>query len=753
MAMKDFDFKQFLLQKGERVGLYAAGAIALLMIVLSLFLPGKGLFSASPRTSANEIASAAKDKRQQVASAAPDSATAEQLRKVDPQLQKQASSVPEDPAGFRLFAEYFAPRDVPSSKRSTPRIFTPEEFQVAVVPAQVSTYMTLQMPDGTLKFGILTASNKGIKQKLSPDPFKSMQGFYGAGGMKGGGTGGGGMGAGGFPGAPPGYNAGTRGSASSAFGPPGGDGKPGGTAFGGAGKEGVEVKYVSESELGTIGDGSFARDMMPLRMALISGAFPFKSQVLEFQKVLHLETPAQVFGESVVEKVRGTDMQLSGFRFKGFEVERRAFGPDGKLIASPDRPDGWQPLDLQGPNSPYIQVVLQTLKEFAPEDPRLMPLLYPGLYMQRPVQVANKPYPNFEGKLPKIEETLKDLDAQVVKPPPYKNPKRDLEGFDPFGGADTSGMAAPDPSALATNQEWVPPGYAVLRFIDVTIQPGQSYEYRMRVKMANPNYKKPAAELAFPEVATPTELKSEPVEVKGPDGKPLRVTCPPDLYYYAVDEQALKKNARDYKGMNAGKSHDSGRQAVIQAQQWMSMYRLPGGKTEFFPVGDWVIGERMFVWRGEYLGQKERVHLPIWSQEQNAFILAGRPPRSGADRRPTEEVSFGAESGRAPLLVDFENGPGSMTYKRPAAPAPKTEEGLPVPGGKATPAVDIRAAAATEVLLLMPDGKLLARNSVLDAEDEERKEREESFTERVKEAETGKPAEAAKPGGPFDRGS
>ena len=39
LKIKEFDFKQFLLQKGERVGLYAAGGLAFLMIVLSLF-PG-----------------------------------------------------------------------------------------------------------------------------------------------------------------------------------------------------------------------------------------------------------------------------------------------------------------------------------------------------------------------------------------------------------------------------------------------------------------------------------------------------------------------------------------------------------------------------------------------------------------------------------------------------------------------------------------------------------------------------------------
>src|SRR5438552_891315 len=55
MALKDFDFKQFLLAKGERVGLALAGAIMLLFFVLFLFLPGRGFFAKSPDANVKEI--------------------------------------------------------------------------------------------------------------------------------------------------------------------------------------------------------------------------------------------------------------------------------------------------------------------------------------------------------------------------------------------------------------------------------------------------------------------------------------------------------------------------------------------------------------------------------------------------------------------------------------------------------------------------------------------------------------------------
>src|SRR4051794_7437182 len=42
MRLKNFDAKQFLLEKGEFVGLYTAGGLAALMLLCGLFWPGYG---------------------------------------------------------------------------------------------------------------------------------------------------------------------------------------------------------------------------------------------------------------------------------------------------------------------------------------------------------------------------------------------------------------------------------------------------------------------------------------------------------------------------------------------------------------------------------------------------------------------------------------------------------------------------------------------------------------------------------------
>src|SRR5262245_57045479 len=57
MAKSEVDFKQVLLEHGERIGIGIAGVLAVLMVVMSLFWPGSGVFSGSPAEKAKVIAS------------------------------------------------------------------------------------------------------------------------------------------------------------------------------------------------------------------------------------------------------------------------------------------------------------------------------------------------------------------------------------------------------------------------------------------------------------------------------------------------------------------------------------------------------------------------------------------------------------------------------------------------------------------------------------------------------------------------
>ena len=240
MALKDFDYKQFLLERGERVGLYAAGGLAVLLIFTSLVWPGKALFNASPKPAAKELRDSAQDKTQKVASAAPQGQEIETLRKVPPELLKQATNVAEDAGEVRLASEMFAPRDVQTNRRRSPTIMGPEEFLYTVYPAQVSNYMILNEPNG-VRVAVLTNSKRGSRGGDPSGRFDQLFGGRGSGrGGFPGGPGGGMPGMPGMPGGPGGSGSGMPGRGGSAGGAPGG--MPGSPFSAGEDKKDLEIK-------------------------------------------------------------------------------------------------------------------------------------------------------------------------------------------------------------------------------------------------------------------------------------------------------------------------------------------------------------------------------------------------------------------------------------------------------------------------------------------------------------------------------
>jgi hypothetical protein len=765
LKLKEFDFKGFLLERGERVGLYAAGGLALLIVVLSLFLPGKGVWSPSPRKGAKDMDDLAASKKSAVINSKPTDTEVVELSKVPTELQKQASSVAEDAGEFRFAGELFAPREIPSNKRQNPNVFAPEEFLAAVVDAQVSNYMILNERDG-VRLGVIEGTTRDTKGK---SPFDRMKDMFGGGRGGPGKPGGPGMGGPSGPGMPGGLggsgdsrNRGNMGGFGPGMpGPPGGGGPAGGAPFGDD-KKNVQITYLRKDELASKPNAVFARDLLPVPMAVIVGSFPLKAQIDEFKNALRADSAYNVvFQETVGEK----DKPRRAFEFLGFQVERKTYGPDGKVVKGLNDNE-WQELDVTGPNSAYIATVAQVLQEFAPEDPKVAPLMVRGLYLPRPVQIpvkqgqgtVAKEYPKIEEELPKIKDTLEKIKDKEPKPivPPSKFD--DASGFNPFADPDAEKAGPNDGKNMPTASEWSPPEYCVMRFLDLTIQPGQTYEYRVKIRMRNPNWNKPESEVANKQLTVPPELTSEWKPITRPGGtEMLHISVPTDLHLYAVDEQQAEveegKAKKDYKGMHANATYDASKQVPVQIHKWMGMYELRRKPTAFFPVGDWVVGERIFATRGELVGVKEvATHVPVWSPEQSQFTLAGRPPprARGADTRPTADVGF-LEARRAPLLVDFDG--GNVTYRH-AAPPPKNEDGSPAEGVKAPPPTEVKGVAGEEILLLMPDGKLLGRAAARDQYDEARRNREKEYTDRVDNAEIkDTPATTGgKPGDPFGGG-
>ena len=133
MAKKfDFDWKNFLLQKGERVGLYAALGIMGLMLAFGLFWPGSGIFSGSSSANARALADLNQAASNALANNKPTGADAEDTV-TDPKY-KQAGDL-ELASVSRPSTGYFAPFEREETRRRRPIIDKPDEWQSTIVLA------------------------------------------------------------------------------------------------------------------------------------------------------------------------------------------------------------------------------------------------------------------------------------------------------------------------------------------------------------------------------------------------------------------------------------------------------------------------------------------------------------------------------------------------------------------------------------------------------------------------------------------
>jgi hypothetical protein len=255
----------------------------------------------------------------------------------------------------------------------------------------------------------------------------------------------------------------------------------------------------------------------------------------------------------------------------------------------------------------------------------------------------------------------------------------------------------------------------LVRAVDVNIEPGKRYRYRMRIKMVNPNYKN--ANVASPEYKEAETLESE-------NWKELDqiVSVPQETFYYAVDEaQGANRNEKKQIPPDSAQA-ELWKATLTPDQVAMQFHRFVEGTPrsrkdpEPVPVGEWTVADRVLVARGEYVGRRVKVDLPIWIYTRNAFILPAEEKSRLSRRVKTGiDVEFGQENSENNLiLVDFEGG-------RINIPSSKADDICPI-----------------EVLMLSPDGKLLARNSLNDTKDDERIKRREKVLKRVQEVREGK---------------
>jgi hypothetical protein len=431
----------------------------------------------------------------------------------------------------------------------------------------------------------------------------------------------------------------------------------------------------------------FATEALGTRMILVAASFPYKQQVEEFRRKLRLPD----HGAILSKVVRGKDGKAwPAFQFRGLVIERTT-------------------LDRNGKEGPWERLMGKLDPK---EKPARQPFDLGEVYKQLVVQLP--PRSRFEKDDPKLALILAVSHGLVMRIPaqyePKKAPKLEQKLTriqETLKKLEQSAVKKPQPSPPDAGFDpfGAPPGrpalketpvdYGLIRFLDPSVEPGKAYRYRFKVKMANPLS------------AKGEELLSDWATV------PQTVVTPPDEFLYAVDQAKVEPKLRA-RFLTPRPS-----QAVFQIHQWVDSYAGSGDREQ--SVGDWLVAARFFVERGEYVRTplSFRLEVPVHRLDNPQLTLDNRPALRRGERTTQIPVKFGDES----ILVDFES--GRVVFRR------------------------IEDTAATEVLIMRPEGKLIAHNSATDAADPARARRFEDYRERVKEAKRG-PRKAPDFARPFD---
>jgi hypothetical protein len=255
--------------------------------------------------------------------------------------------------------------------------------------------------------------------------------------------------------------------------------------------------------------------------------------------------------------------------------------------------------------------------------------------------------------------------------------------------------AAPAASATTSSDTWR--ADALIRFIDVGVEPGKIYCYELQVRMLNPNYNKPT-EVAFEGLAKDKELPPSPVT------RTPTIKIPPEYALYAVDQDKLDEKKEKASGGLNKNDH-----TFLQIHRWFDSAINADGEP--YKVGDWAVRERELVRRGDYIGQFGMItEVAIWNKVKQSFEIptSANPDLKTKTKEPRKNgipLDFvppgDAKKGQLlqPLLVDFEGGRRDVVaFKLP-----------------------VKDESAVDALILMPDGKLKVRNSRNDSDSKMRK--------------------------------
>ena len=276
----------------------------------------------------------------------------------------------------------------------------------------------------------------------------------------------------------------------------------------------------------------------------------------------------------------------------------------------------------------------------------------------------------------------------MIRPP--------LGGMFPPGATNPAGGG--DDTASPSNLNKLDVDHLLMRFLDVELEPGNTYQYRVKVQMKSPNFKN-KENVSDTNMADIEVLESPWYEL------PQKLTVPQEAFLYAYSAKKYEESVvKIYE--DSGKAEPirkvaelqdvkDGKRAVVQVQQWMERLML-GNKEE--PIGAWVQAE-MPVAVGEFVGKKVPVELPLWRSAALHFVLPQGDAKTpiypywpkDTSKYPLPKVRV-LDFRTKNVLVDFEGGHSS------------TRVGTQMLGEDST----------ADLLILREDGKLEVRSEAVD---------------------------------------
>ncbi len=729
MAKSKIDAKEFILQYGDRIGVGIAGLLAALFVVFAV-LGNSGGVSAEQVNDSSKKADEAIRRSEVV----PDKVALKDVPTVKPldQIDELAKALIKPFAidQLQLLSRFFEPEPLKGKFRSNPSVLQPLELAVEPLVGQFRIYetrtvnkveevMVLKPREGVAAPKLGSSGNNYVPGRTggtSSSPFGGM-GAGGRGGATGGGLGGlgsgGGMMGGGNAPPPPG---------SSGLGGAGGKG-------GGGGASTTRSTTPSKTSTGNPGGDesiftfAWSKDsnqndvlgvsIVPLRVAYLAATYPHGQQTDEIAKKLQIEKHEverlyrkvevqrrRIFPKgSKLPDGRFADKDLvelenprdrTKFEFRTPEEADQLLAAADELMNPRDRYAlaGWYEVNMQN-----VANIMRSAKSvakynneplYSEKEPIIEGLIEyagPRIAMQLPKLVRDE-YPDIMSKLPVLMGAVKKIkeDEKAKIPPPPKDGRLGAGGGDEFddkgdnpnqgnapkGGSETPSLTGPIP-------EYVP-----IRFLDVDLPSdavgGATFEYRIRMVLFNPNYKRET------EVAAPEFAKEE--FLYGNWSPSQRVTFEPDQLLYA-SERDRPKNATD-----DAKDRDK---VTIQLHKWLGKVEVIGGTDrDTALVGDWWI-ERLLIGRGQYIGRSPdltgaagETNLVQWVSHAVDTVHQ----RIGADvQKKTRTTDLYTNA----ILVDFQGG-AYQSFRSDFARSMKKED---VPA---------------EILILEPDGRVVARH-------------------------------------------